>query len=152
MTILLLYNLGILDYSLNRIETGIQSNAWRARSGGYTALNLLTPVQKLFGAGFGNYITENRFGLDTYGDYVNYSSVAEFLFTMGYVGTGMMFVLLIKVFFQGQYHQRWLLVAMLFLSIGGCPLSGKYMPLYFSLAMCGGSVWKRQDYRENGSY
>ena len=131
-----LYNSGVLEYSLGRLEGGEQSTAWQARSGGYDALRLLSPAQRIFGAGYGNYFSDNIYELDTYGQMVNFSSISESLFTQGIIGTLLMVILLVIAFCQGKSHQRILVLVMLGLAIGGSPFTGKFLPLYFSLIMC----------------
>ena len=136
VVLLILYNSGVLEYSLGRLEDGGESTAWQARSGGYAALQLLSPIQKFLGAGYGNYFSENVYKLDTYGEMVNFSSISESLFTQGIIGSVLMLLLMIRVFAQGKGFQRILVLVMLGLSVGGCPFTGKYLPLYFGLIMC----------------
>ena len=85
----LLYSTGILEFTLERAEgTGSQS-AIGARSSGYQTLSLLSPLQLLFGTGFGNYVVENTYELGVLFNYINYSSISEFLFTLGIIGTAL---------------------------------------------------------------
>lgn len=126
--------LGLMDYTLKRV-TG-NSSAWEARSGGYTALQMLGGLQRFFGTGFGNYFSNNIYGLNTYGEFVNFSSFSESLFTLGIVGTLIVYIPLIKRFFSGCAYQKALIFAFLFLSVASCPLSGKFFPIYYSFIFC----------------
>ncbi len=138
-----LYEVGILDFALDRIWNNGESNAWVARRSGYSALVLLSPLQRIFGAGYGNYFHLNTYGLKTYGDFVYFSSLTESLFCGGIIGTLIMSVFLIHAYRKGTGCQKILLLSMLILSIGGCPFTGKYLPLYFSLILCKQKTRKR---------
>lgn len=128
-----LYSTGILEFTLNRMETSGNTGAISARSSGYQSLSLLTPIQLLIGTGFGNFVVENRFGLDMVYEFVNYSSIAEFLFTLGIIGTTLWLVFFTKVFRKGKLCVKMLLVAMFTLSLLGCPMTGKHFPLWLTL-------------------
>ena len=130
-----LYEVGILEFALGRIDTSGETGAVSARASGYVTLSLLSPLQWLFGTGYGNYVTENVFGLDIPYEYVNYSSLAECIFTTGIIGLFLMSVLLVRLSRADGLRSRMMVLAMLFLSLGGCPLTGKYLPLYFLLTM-----------------
>lgn len=132
----LLYKSGILEYTLGRVETdNAETGAIAARSSGYQSLGLLSPLERLFGTGFGNYVVENTFDLDLVYEFVNYSSIAEFLFTLGIFGTLLWALFFYTVFRRGNLCSRAILAALLVLSLLGCPMTGKHFPLWLSL-MC----------------
>lgn len=132
----LLYMSGIMKFTLGRVYTGdTETGAIAARSSGYQSLALLSPLEWLFGTGFGNYVVENTFSLDLVYEYVNYSTIAEFLFTLGITGTLLWVLFFSTVFRSGNLCSRALLVALLVLSLLGCPMTGKHFPLWLSL-MC----------------
>lgn len=129
-----LYQSGILEYTLGRVETdNAETGAIAARSSGYRVLQLLSPLERLFGTGFGNYVVENVFDLGLIYDYVNYSSIAEFLFTLGIFGTLLWALFFYTVFRSGKLCSRALLAALLVLSLLGCPMTGKHFPLWLTL-------------------
>lgn len=130
---LVLYRSGILEFALGRLESAEEGSAIDARMSGYKSLDLLSPLQLLFGSGFGNYVVENSFGLDVFYQFVNYSSLAEFLFTLGIVGTLAWLVFFISVFRKAPLCSRMLFVAMFILSLGGCPLTGILFPVWLTL-------------------
>ena len=132
---LVLYKTGILEFALGRFDAGSESGAVSARMSGYETLTLLSPFQRIFGAGYGNYVVENTFDLNVFYDVVNYSSIAQFLFTQGILGTGLWCVFFCTVFWRGTACSRVLVIAMLVLSIGGCPMLGITCPLWLTL-MC----------------
>ena len=136
IVVLVFYRIGLLNYILGRATNTDSTGAISARASGYVTLDLLNMSQSIFGTGYGNYVTLNIYGLDVPYAYVNYSSVAEYLFTTGIVGTISMFGFLIKRLFKGKAVSRILVIAVLVLALGGCPLSGKYLPLYFSFIFC----------------
>lgn len=131
----ILYFTGILEFALGRMESAEEGSAIDARLSGYETLSLLGPLQFLFGAGFGNYVVENTFSLDVFYKFVNYSSIAEFLFTLGIVGTLLWFFFFAKLFRKGPACTRVLLIAMFALSLFGCPMTGLQFPLWLTL-MC----------------
>ena len=87
----------------------------------------------MLGTGFGNYVTENTYNLPVPYEFVNYSSIAEFLFTTGLVGLGLLAAFFYTEYRKGDLRSKMLILAMLALSVGGCPMTGKYMPTYLSL-------------------
>ena len=133
IVVVVLYNSGILKYALDRAGNTNEGGAVDARMSGYESLALLSGLQKIFGSGFGNYVVENVFGLDVVYEFVNYSSLAEFLFTLGIVGTALWVLLFITLFKKGPVCTKVLIAAMTVLAFGGCPLSGLFMPLWLTL-------------------
>ena len=130
------YSTGILEYTLGRVESGSDdTGAIAARSTGYDSLSLLSPLQLVFGTGFGNYVVENRYGLDMVYEFVNYSSIAEFLFTLGILGILLWVIFFTRIFCKGNLCSKVLLIAMVVLSLYGCPMTGKHFPLWLTL-MC----------------
>ncbi len=130
---LILYEVGILEFALGRTSDTSEGSATDARMSGYESILLLSPLQRIFGAGFGNYVVENTFGLDIVYQFVNYSSLAEFLFTLGAVGTLLWIIFFISLFRKTSFCGKMLLVAMAALSMGGCPLTGIQFPLWLTL-------------------
>jgi len=128
-----LYSSGVLKYALDRSANTNEGGAIDARLSGYVALQLLTPMQRVFGAGFGNYVVENAFGLDVFYEFVNYSSISEFLFTLGIVGTGIWLAFFVKIFCRGTLCVKVLLIVMGVLGVTGCPLTGILFPLWLTL-------------------
>lgn len=131
----ILYSSGILEFALDRSANTNEGGAIDARMSGYVTLQLLTPMQRVFGAGFGNYVVANVFGLDVFYEFVNYSSVSEFLFTLGILGSGIWLAFLLKIFFKGTLCVKVLLIAMGVLGATGCPLTGMLFPIWLTL-MC----------------
>ena len=131
--IILLFNTGILGFALDRASDTEKGGAIDARMSGYEALRALSPLQLLFGSGFGNYIVANLYGLDVFYEFVNYSSLAEFLFTLGIAGTLLWVSFLLRLAWKGNACVRVMLIAMAVLSWSGCPLSGLFFPLWLSL-------------------
>lgn len=130
---IVLYSVGILEYALDRVGNSNEGGAIDTRMSGYETLKLLSPLQLIFGAGFGNYVVENSFNLNVFYDFVNYSTIAEFLFTQGIVGTLLWFVFFIGVFRKGSACSKVLLIAMGALSLGGCPMTGLLFPIWLTL-------------------
>ena len=128
-----LYKFGVLKFALDRAGNTEEGGAMDARSSGYDSLVLLSPLQRVFGAGFGNYVVENTYGLDLIYEFVNYSTVSEFLFTLGVCGVAIWLVFFGGVFFRGNLCTRTLIIALILLSMGGCPMTGKHFPLWLSL-------------------
>ena len=137
----ILWQAGILEFALGRVADTGEYSATAARSSGYVALQLLNPFEWLFGTGFGNYVTENVYNLPVPYQFVNYSSIAEFLFTTGLVGTSILAAFLYGEFRKGDARTRMMMVAMMALAVGGCPLTGKYMPIYLSLICAPALPW-----------
>lgn len=133
--IAVLYRVGILEYALDRAGNTNEGGTVDARMSGYESLRLLSPMQRIFGSGFGNFVVENTFGLDVVYQFVNYSSLAEFLFTLGIVGTLLWVGFFWYVFRKGNTCTKVLTVAMIGLSMGGCSMSGLFFPLWLTL-MC----------------
>lgn len=129
----ILYHVGILEFALGRTSNTGEGSATDARMSGYESILLLSPLQRIFGAGFGNYVVENTFGLDVVYQFVNYSSLAEFLFTLGAVGTLLWLVFFVWLFRKCSGCGKMLFVAMLPLALGGCPLTGIQFPLWLTL-------------------
>ena len=132
---IVLYSVGILEFALDRVGNADEGGAVNARMSGYETLKLLSPLQLVFGAGFGNYVVENTFGLNVFYEFVNYSSISEFLFTQGIVGTLLWVVFFVGVFRKGTVCSKVLLIAMAALSLGGCPMTGLFFPVWLTL-MC----------------
>ena len=130
-----LYKIGILKFALERASNTGEGGAMDARSSGYDTFVLLSPLQKVFGAGFGNYVVKNTFGLDVFYEFINYSTISEFLFTLGYVGVFVWVVFFFFVFKKGTLSTKVLVIIMTLLSTGGCPMTGKHFPLWLTL-MC----------------
>lgn len=131
----ILYKTGILEFALDRAGNTDEGGAIDARMSGYMTLRLLSPLQLLFGTGFGNYVVENLFALDVFYEFVNYSSIAEFLFTLGIVGTALWVVFFGILFRRSTACVRVLILAMVVLGTTGCPMTGIFFPLWVSL-MC----------------
>ena len=129
----ILWQAGILEFALGRVADTGEHSATAARSSGYVALQLLSPFEWLFGTGFGNYVTENIYNLPVPYQFVNYSSIAEFLFTTGLVGMSILVGFFFGEFRKGDLRSRMLILALIALAVGGCPMTGKYMPIYLSL-------------------
>ena len=132
----LLAQTSIMEFSIGRITDTGRYGAVNARATGYQTLTLLGPINLIFGTGYGNYVVENIYGLDVPYQYVNYSSLAEYLFTTGVVGTIILVSVLGRRLRGSQPYVRALLFATLLLSLSGCPLAGTYIPLYFSFVFC----------------
>lgn len=135
VAIVVLYYTGILKFALDRVGNTSEGGAVDARMSGYATLELLSPLQKIFGAGYGNYVVENTFGLSVFYDVVNYSSIAQFLFTLGYIGTACWLLFFLNVFRKGSVCSRVLVIALIILSIPGCPMLGIVCPTWLTL-MC----------------
>jgi hypothetical protein len=133
---LIFYRTGLLSYTFGRATNTDSNGAMSARASGYVTLSVLNLLQKIFGTGYGNYITQNIYGLDVPYAYVNYSSIAEYLFCTGIIGTIVMFGFLLNKFFSREWLSKTMTIAVLVLALGGCPLSGKYLMLYFSFIFC----------------
>ena len=131
----ILFRAGILGFALDRASDTNEGGAIDARMSGYESLSVLNPLQRIFGTGFGNYIVENVYGLDVSYQFVNYSSLAEFLFTIGIVGTLLWLTFFIWLARRGNACVRILLITMVVLCWSGCPLSGLFFPLWLTL-MC----------------
>lgn len=129
----ILYEVGILEFALGRTSDTSEGSATDARMSGYESILLLSPMQRIFGSGFGNYVVENTFGLDVVYRFVNYSSLAEFLFTLGAVGTLLWIFFFAGIFRKTTVCGKMLFVAMLSLSMGGCPMTGIQFPLWLTL-------------------
>lgn len=135
VAIIVLYNTGILKFALDRVGNTDEGGAVDARMSGYATLELLSPLQRLFGAGYGNYVVENTHGLSVFYDIVNYSSIAQFLFTLGYIGTFCWLLFFLNVFRTGPACSRVLVITLIILSIPGCPMLGIVCPTWLTL-MC----------------
>ena len=133
VAIVVLYATGILEYALNRADSTGEGSAVDARASGYVTLSLLSPLQKIFGAGFGNFVVENNFNLEIYYNSANYSTIAEFLFTLGIIGTIIWVLFFIYLFQKSTVCGRVLILAILFLSVLGCPMTGKHFPMWLTL-------------------
>lgn len=130
---IVLYATGILEYTLGRADNTGEGSAINARASGYVSLALLSPLQLLFGSGFGNYVVENTFDLSVFYQFVNYSSLAEFLFTYGIIGTAIWAGFFIYLFRRGTAGAKVTILALLFMSLLGCPMTGKHFPLWLTL-------------------
>lgn len=126
----------IMEFALGRVANLDSTGAVSARASGYRTFSLLSPIQWIFGTGYGNYVTENLYGLNVPYRYVNYSSLAEYIFTTGIVGTIMLFTFFVKRFRRGKAYVRVLFVVIAILSLSGSPLTGNFIPIYLSLAFC----------------
>lgn len=133
VAIVLLYNSGILKFALERATDTGETGTVSARTSGYATLELLTPLQRVFGAGYGNYVVENTYGLGVFYDVVNYSSIAQFLFTQGIVGTAAWAVFFLLIFFKGNACVRVLVIVLIFMSVGGCPMLAILCPTWLAL-------------------
>ena len=133
---LVMSRFSLFDYSLSRLTGGTRSTAWAARSGGYTVFSNQGLISKFFGVGYGNYPSVNTFRYNTYGNYINFSSLSESLFTQGIFGTFLFFLFFFYSARNGNTVQRALIIAIAVLSIGGSPLTGKYIPIYFVIILC----------------
>ena len=128
-----LYRTGILSYALERAGNTQDGSAISARASGYESLTLLTAMKLLIGAGFGNYVVENTFDLDIFFQYVNYSSIAEFLFTLGIFGTALWLIFFAGLFRNGTRCSRMLFLALAILAVFGAPLSAVQFPVWLTL-------------------
>lgn len=131
--VVILYASGILEYALGRADNMGEGSAINARSSGYVALSLLSPLQTIFGAGFGNYVVENVFDLSVIFQFVNYSTLAEFLFCFGILGTLIWLVFFIYLFKKGNGCAKIIICILLFMSLLGCPMTGKHFPLWLTV-------------------
>lgn len=125
------------SFSLGRLSGGAQSTAWLARNGGYIVYAAQDIIHKIFGNGYGNYFSNNIYGFNTWGLYIYFSAFAGSLFMQGIIGTIILGSILWKCFWRGIRVQRLLVLTLVFLSIGGDPMTGKYLFFYFPLIMCG---------------
>ncbi|MBR5529131.1 MAG: hypothetical protein IKU57_01525 [Oscillospiraceae bacterium] len=133
VAIVVLYNSGILKFALERATNTSESGTVSARTSGYATLELLGPMQRIFGAGYGNYVVENNYGLGVFYDVVNYSSIAQFLFTQGIVGTAGWAVFFFSLFRKGNACVRVLVLVLVFMSVGGCPMLAILCPTWLIL-------------------
>lgn len=133
--IVILYKVGILKFALERATNTGETGTVSARTSGYATLELLSPLQRIFGAGYGNYVVENTYGLGVFYDVVNYSSIAQFLFTQGIAGTILWVVFFAYIFYKGNACTRVLVLVLLFMSVGGCPMLAILCPIWLTL-MC----------------
>lgn len=130
---IILYRSGILKFAIDRADNVQEGGAIDSRLSGYKSLELLTTLKLLFGAGFGNYVVENTFGLDLFREIINYSSIAQFLFTLGIVGTTLWFLFFTKLFFRSNTCARIIILALLMLSVFGAPLVAIQLPVWLSM-------------------
>ncbi len=133
--VVILLKTGILGFALDRASDTKEGGAIDARMSGYEALRVLNPLQLLVGTGFGNYIVANLYGLDVVYEFVNYSSAAEFVFTLGILGSFLWLVFFSRLAWRGNACTRVLLLTMGVLCWSGCPMSGLFFPIWLSL-MC----------------
>lgn len=133
IAVLILYTTGILEYALGRMDSTGEGSAVNARFSGYVTLSLLSPLQAVFGSGFGNYVVENTFDLAVYYQNVNYSSIAEFLFTLGIVGTAIWSGFFLYLYKKGSIGSKMVIFSLLVLSLLGCPMTGMNFPLWLTL-------------------
>ena len=144
VAIFLGYRSTILEFSLGRLggllQGDISSTAWAARSGGFTVYNEQSLLLKVFGNGYGNYFSENIYGYSTWGQFIYFSTLSGSLFMQGILGTIMLVLILLKCFRLGTITQKILVLVFVFLSIGGDPLTGKYLVIYFPLMMCSAGI------------
>ena len=129
----ILYRSGVLEFALERAENTGEGGAIDSRLSGYKSLELLSSLKLLFGTGFGNYVVENTFGLDLFRENVSYSSIAQFIFTLGIIGTTMWLLFFVKLFFRGNRCARITLVVLILLSVFGAPLVGIQFPVWLTL-------------------
>ena len=126
----------IMEFALGRVTNMDSTGAVSARASGYKTFSLLSPIQWIFGTGYGNYVTENLYGLDVPYKYVNYSSLAEYIFTTGIIGTFLLIAFFVKRFKRGKTYVKALFVVTAILSLSGSPLTGNFIPIYLSFAFC----------------
>lgn len=127
-----LYFSGILEFAFNRISDTGEYGAIAARAGGYKSLSLLSVPQLIFGAGYGNYVTKNVYGLEVPYEFVNYSSFAENLFVIGIVGSLLLYGTLFIGALKGDIRAKMIFLVILVLSVSGSPLSSVHLPMYLS--------------------
>ncbi len=132
----LILNSSIMQFSLGRVFDKRSNGAVSARKSGYVTWELLNPIQMFFGTGYGNYVTRNIYGLNVPYEYVNYSSIAESVFTTGILGTLILLFCFVKRFFRANLRVKVIFIAILVLALGGCPLTGNFFPLFLSFAFC----------------
>lgn len=130
-----LYRTGILKYALDRAGDTSEHSTIAARSSGYRTLEVLTPLQLIFGAGYGNHIVEDVLASGKLYETVNYSSLAQFLFSLGIVGTLLWFGFFVRLYRNGNLCVRMLILTLLLLSIGGAPTLPIVFPTWLAL-MC----------------
>ena len=133
VAVVILYQTGVLEYALGRVDHTDEGSAIDARMSGYETLRLLSLWKLAFGTGFGNYIVENYYGLDVFYETVYYSSLAEFLFTQGIIGTSLWVLFFIKMFRRVSACGKVLLIAMGALSLSGSPMTGVFFPTWLTL-------------------
>lgn len=126
----------IMEFAISRVANLDKTGAVSARASGYRTFSLLSPMQWIFGAGYGNYVTENIYGLNVPYRFVNYSSLAEYIFTTGILGTLMLSMFFVKRYRRGKVYVKVLFVVIAILSLSGSPLSGSFIPIYLSFAFC----------------
>lgn len=119
--VFLLYNFDFAS-TINRVTTTENMNAVEARQGGYLLLNQLSDMQRYFGTGYGNY-----------DDTVYYSSFAEVMFCLGYVGLILVILLFLKPVLKGQMFQKVLAISCVLLMSGGGIFTASYLCLYLPL-------------------
>ena len=93
-----------------------------ARSTGYVSLSLLNEIQRIFGVGYGNYL-----------ETMYYTSLADILFCLGYVGLIINIVLFSKLYIKGCVFQRVLVIATCVLMLSGGIYTATYLCYYFPL-------------------
>lgn len=112
----------IVQYTIDRIFTNSGMSAIDARSTGYVSLSLLNEIQRIFGVGYGNYL-----------ETVYYTSLADILFCLGYVGLIINIVLFSKLYIKGCVFQRVLVIATCVLMLSGGIYTATYLCYYFPL-------------------
>lgn len=127
----------IINYTIGRANSIEQNGAIAARISGYSSLRLLSKMQLLFGAGVGNYIVKNAYNIKTVFSSIYYSTIAEYLFTTGIIGTSIFVSAFVTRYRGSSINVKVLILATLILSFGGAPLSGAFIPLYLSLIFSG---------------
>lgn len=123
----------IVAYTFSRVNTMGQNGAISARINGYLSLKSLRTMQLVFGTGFGNYMVRNEYNMNTLFAYIYYPTLAEHLFTTGIIGTVLFLNIFVKRFRHSNVYGKMLIIATIILSIGGAPISGAFLPLYFAL-------------------
>ena len=112
----------VVAYSIGRIFNTSGMSAVDARIVGYATLSQLNTMQKIFGSGFGNYI-----------ETIYYSSYADILFCLGYVGLALNCIYFGTLFKNGMLFQRALVIVLVILMGSSGIYTATYLCFYLPL-------------------
>lgn len=132
---ILLYKSGILKFAVERITNTGEHTTTEVRASGYRTLSLLSPLQLIFGTGYGNHIVESVLETGDLFQTLNYSTLAQFLFSLGIVGTLLFVSFFASVFRRGNLCVRLIIIVFIILSIGGAPSLPIVFPIWLTM-MC----------------